>query len=281
MATPPSPAPAAAPPTPPAAAPKPPAAAAPPPKPAAPPPPRAGAAQDVGVVRHDALHVERWTVAGTTKVIAEADAGHVEIRGTVAIGGAFSADDARAVGSLDVGGPVTVRGALFVDGTLGVRSPLHAGGLELRGSARCAGDVRADAELTVRGSLHAPSLHASSVLLRGSAEVPGDLEAGRVDAQFLSDSRLGRIRAGSVRLRGRLPTLVDRAFFRHTSVSVERIDAEKVELEAVHVAFVHAPEVVLGRGASVGEVEGTIVRRHPSSHVGPESKSSPPYGLRR
>jgi len=62
---------------------------------------------------------------------------------------------------------------------------------------------------------------------------------------------------------------------------VDRIEAESVKLEGVKVAFVRAPQVILGRGCHVTEVDGTIVRRHPSSHVGPESRSLPPYGLRR
>jgi len=236
---------------------------------------------DEGVVRHDSVHAERWTVGGTTKVLAEADAGAVEARGTVVIGGALSADACRVVGALDVGGAIDVRSALFVDGALRTRSTVHGGELEFRGSARCAGDVRADGAFTLRGSLTAPNLRATKVTLHGSADLPGAVEAQEVGAQFLHDSHLGQVRAKSVRLRGKVATIVDKAFFRHAAVTIERIEADSVELEAVHAVFVRAPEIVLGREASVGEVEGTIVRRHPTSHVGPESKSPPPYGLRR
>ncbi len=275
-------APSANPPTP-AAPPRPtgpPVAPSKPPVPA-PPPPRAGRLDDRGVVRHDAVHAERWTVHGTAKVIGEADAGGVEVQGTVVIGAGLTADSVRAVGTLDVGGPIGVRTTLRAEGHLRSRGAVEVGDLEVRGAARLSADLRSERFLRVRGSLAAPNVRATEIDLDGAAEVPGALEADRVDARFDRDSHLGRIRARSVRLRGRVPNVVDRAFFRHATVSVERIDADRVELEAVTVTFVRAPEIVVGRDASVAEVEGKIVRRHPSSHVGPESRTPPPYGLRR
>jgi cytoskeletal protein CcmA (bactofilin family) len=240
-----------------------------------------GNVADHGVTRHESIHAERWTLAGTTKVVAEADVGVAELQGTVAIGGALSAGSFHIVGDLDAGGAVEVQAALYVEGHLRTRASVHAGDLEVRGGARCAGEVRADRGLTVRGTLTAPSLRAATLTLHGSAEVPGDIEAQQIDGHFQHDSRLGRVRARSVRFRGKVSNLVDKALFRHADVTIERIEADKVELEAVHVVFVRAPEIIVGRDASVGEVEGTIVRRHPTSHVGPQSKSRPPFGLRR
>jgi cytoskeletal protein CcmA (bactofilin family) len=236
---------------------------------------------DRGVVRHDAIHAEQWGVDGTTKVLGAADAGSVVVRGTAVIGAGLSADACRAVGTLDVGGPIEVRSTLSVEGHFRVRGAVHAGDLEVRGSARLTGDARSDRSLTVRGSLSAPNLRATAIDLEGAAEVPGVVEAEAVEARFDQDSHLGRIQARQVRLRGHVPNVVDRAFFRHANVSIERIDADHVELEAVTVLFVRAPEIVVGRDASVAEVDGKIVRRHPSSHIGPESKSPRPYGLRR
>jgi len=274
------------PPPPPSTAPSPaPAPRATPPVPAKPapppPPPRSGPIADRGVVRHDAVHTVRWTVDGTAKVIAETDAGTLEARGTVVVGGPLTADSGRVTGSLDVGGAVEVASTLVVDGHLRARSPVHAGDLELKGTARCAGDVRVDRTVSVRGTLTVPNLRGTDVDLEGATHIRGDVEATRVEARFEQDSEIGRILARSVRLRGRVPSLVDKAFFRHAIVTVDRIEADRVELEAVTVLFVRAPEIVLGREASVAEVEGKIVRRHPSSHLGPESKSPPPYGLRR
>jgi hypothetical protein len=102
-----------------------------------------------------------------------------------------------------------------------------------------------------------------------------------VDATFREASELGPIEARSVRLRGTLPNLVDKVFFHERKVVVERIDAESVDLAGVEVALVRAPKIVLGRGCHVTTAEGTIVSQHPSSTVGPESKSPPPFGLRR
>jgi len=247
----------------------------------APPPPRTGSVADQGVVRHETVHAERWTVAGTTKVVSEADAASIDARGTVAIGGALTADSCAVTGSLDVGGGIEVRTTLHVDGHLRGRSTVHTGALEVKGTARCGGAVRADQELTVRGALIAPSVRATALHLHGAADVPGDLEASTVEARFEEDSRIGRIVGSSIRLRGRVPTLVDKAFFRHATVTIERIEGQKVELEAVHVALVHAEEVVLGRDAHISELEGTVVRRHSTARVGPRSKSPPPYGLSR
>jgi len=254
-----------------------------PPPPAAPPapPPRQGRLDDRGVVRRDSVHAERWSVDGTAKVVGAADAGGVDVRGTAVIGAGFSSDSARVVGTLDVGAEIEVRTTLAVEGHLRTRGAVRAGDLELRGSGRVGGDVRSDRSLSVRGSVSAPNLRAATIDLEGSADVPGAIEADRVDGRFDRDSRLGRLSAREVRLRGHVPNVVDRALFRHVRVSVERIDAEHVELEAVTVLFVRAPEIVVGRDASVAEFDGKIVRRHPSSHLGPESKSTPPYGLRR
>ena len=54
-----------------------------------------------------------------------------------------------------------------------------------------------------------------------------------------------------------------------------------VEIVSCSLEGVRAGEIVLGRNAHVGTVEGKVVRAHPSSRVGPESWSRPPPGLSR
>jgi|HubBroStandDraft_1064217.scaffolds.fasta_scaffold14373_5 hypothetical protein len=271
-------------PSPPAAKPPPPVSAPPALKPA--PPPRAGVLRDVGTVRRDSIHATAWTTTGMAKVQGDVDVGSGTTTGLVSVGGKLSADAFRAKGTLEVAGPTDVRELLRVDGTVHLQAAVHAGTLEARGTLRSPADVRVDRGLTVMGMFEAPSAHVGLFDLTGTAEIPGDLDALlSVRARFRGDSTLGAIRAKSVVLSGPptalLPTLFRKVFGGSAHVRVDRIEADSVELAAVEVEFVHAKEIVLGAGAVVREVEGTIVRRHPSSRVGPESKSRPPHGLTR
>lgn len=135
--------------------------------------------------------------------------------------------------------------------------------------------------LTSRGVLEAPSVAAGVLSLEGSATVPGEIRAIQVEAELPQASVIGSVVARTVRLHGRVSNLLDKVFFREGRTRVERVEADRVELEGADVRFVRAKEIVLGRESHVTEVEGTIVRRHPSSSVGPEVKSPLPYGLRR
>lgn len=267
------------------------AAASPPPRPAggpvpgtsvpSNPPPSLVTVADHGIVRHDSLRAERWTADGSVKVSGDVEVGSADVAGTVSVGGRLSARALRSRGTLEVEGPVEVRELLSTRGNAHLGSTVHAGQLALDGDARIGGAVTVDREGTVRGNVHAPSLTAGLLELDGSATIPGEVRALEVLARFRLRSELGEVRARRVRLFGRVSTLVDKVFFRFEPVTVERVEADSVELEAVEVAFVRAKEIVLGRDAHVTTLEGTVVRRHPSSSVGPESKSPPPYGLRR
>jgi len=264
--------------------PSPPSAAIPPePSPTAAPSPAppSGTIVDRGTVRHDSVRAARWSVTGTAKVTGPVDVGTADVRGTLAVGGRFSADQLRSRGNLEVEGPVEVRGSFSSRGTLRLAATVHAVDLDLAGVARIAGAVTVDRTATVRGILHAPALTVGVLRVEGAAHVPGAVRALSVDATFRETSELGRVEARSVRLRATRPNLVDKVFFHERTVVVERIDAETVDLAGVEVGLVRAQKIVLGRGCHVTAVEGTIVSRHPSSAVGPESKSPVPFGLRR
>jgi cytoskeletal protein CcmA (bactofilin family) len=266
-----------------AAAPSPPAASPPPPPTA---PPRVGAIRDSGTVRRDSVRASGWTTTGMAKVQGDVDVGVGAASGLVSVAGKLSADTFRARGTLEVVGPVAVRDQLTLDGTVHFQGSLRAGALELRGSLRCAGDLRVDRTLSARGLVEAPSAHAALFELTGTAEISGDLEAmGVARARFRGDSEIGTVRAKRVELYGPptslVPTLLRRVFGGSATVRIGRVEADSVELSAVDVAFVHAREIVLGPGAHVTAVEGTIVRQSSSSRVGPESRSPPPHGLSR
>lgn len=245
------------------------------------PPDRPGPIADRGPVRRDSVRSERWTVRGVAKVTHDVDAGQVDLDGVVSVAGSLAAASVRARGTLEVFGRVEVRGPLVVRGDLHVGGPVRAVDLDLDGPTRLDGELSVERRARIRGSFRAPSLSGSLVEIDGSAVVPGDLRAAVLRADLTDSSELGTVTGRTVRVHGRLPNLLDKAFFREPRSVVRRIEADSVDLAAVRVAFVRSREVVLGAGAHVTTVEGTIVRRHSKSHVGPESESPAPYGLRR
>jgi cytoskeletal protein CcmA (bactofilin family) len=215
------------------------------------------------------------------KVSGEVDVGDIRLDGTVSISGTILADVVRSRGTLEADGPVTVAGALATDGDFHTGGPVRAAQATLVGTTRIGGDVSVSGVLTLKGQFAAASIHAGEVRADGGLTVPGDIEAVDVDVRMRKDSRFGAIRAKTVRLHRTAPNPVERVFGRSPDPSVTRIEADRVELEGVDVAFVRCPEVILGRDAHITELEGTVVRRHASAHVGPRSVSPPPYGLRR
>ena len=249
-------------------------------------PPRTGTIRDSGTVRRDSVRAASWTTTGMAKVQGDVDVEAGAASGLVSVAGKLTAVTFRARGTLEVVGAAEVRDQLSLEGTVHFGAGLHAGALESRGTLRCAGDLRVDRALSANGLVEAPSVHVGQFELTGSAEVPGDLEATvSVRARFRGDSQIGTIRSKRVELHGPptslVPTLLRKVFGGAATVHVDRVEADSVELSAVDVAFVHAREVVLGPGADVTAVEGTIVRQAPSSRVGPESRSPNPYGLTR
>jgi cytoskeletal protein CcmA (bactofilin family) len=221
-----------------------------------------------------------------SKVQGDLDVGTGSATGLVSVGGKLSADSFRTRGTLEVVGTADVRDQFTLEGTSHLHAAVHAGTLDARGSLRCDADVRVDRVFNVTGTLEAPSAHVGLLELTGTIDLPGDLEALlSVRARFRGDSRIRAIRAKSVVLEGPptslIPTLFRKVFGGSARVLVGRVEAESVEIAAVDVEFIHANQIVLGAGSHVTEVEGTILRRHPSSRVGPESRSPPPHGLSR
>ncbi len=236
---------------------------------------------DRGIVRRESVRADRWRLRGTAKVLGPIDVGRAEIDGTLVAGGSLSAETVRVRGSLDVEGPLAVTGALTSDGAFSARSTVRLGEGSFHGASRLTAAVEAARSLEFRGTLVAPDVQAADLHLEGTATVPGRCRAVRVTARLDGTSQFGAVEAREVRLRGHRTNVVDRALLRWAEVTVERIEAESVELEAVDVEFVRAPTIVLGPESHVTRVEGTVVRAHPTSRQGPESRSPPPDGLRR
>ncbi len=243
--------------------------------------PREALVRDRGSVFRETVRADRWIASGSVKVLKDIDVGTGQVQGTTTLGGRLVADEFRARGTIEIEGEVEVRGALTTSGVAHFGAAVRAVDLTIGGSARFAARPLVGRALTVRGALVAPAVTAGLFRVDGSVDIPGEAVAQQVDATLRRTSRLGLVRAPEVRIHGRRPTIVDKAFFHTLWTRVDRIEADRVDLSEVTVSFVRAGEIVLGRGAHLAEYEGTIVRRHPTSSVGFESKTPPPYGLRR
>ena len=243
--------------------------------------PRVGELHDSGTVRKESVDADRWVATGLVKVTGDANLGEGKLNGTVSLGGRLTATRVEYRGVLDVDASVEASESVSGVGSLRVGSTVHAATADLKGTVRISGALTVDRALTVHGSLVAPSATVGELDLEGDAHIPGDLVGLRLDGYLKENSAFGTVRARSVKLRSKPPNLVEMMFFRRVTATVARIEADEVELEGVEAKFVRAPKITLGRGAHVTEYEGTIVKRHPSSRVGFESKSPPPYGLRR
>lgn len=235
----------------------------------------------MGTARRDSVDADRWSAHGTTKVTGDVNVGTAELSGTVSVGGKLTAGAFRCRGVLEVQGPVDVAGTFDSSGGLHAESTVHAVDADLRGELQVAGAVSVDRSLTVRGQLSAPSLAVGGLDLEGEAQVPGEVTGTSISARFTRASVLWTVRARTVSLRAKIPNLVEKVLGRRFDVTVRRVEADTVDLQGVDVQFVRSPNITLGREAHITEYEGTIVRRHPSSRVGFESRSPPPYGLRR
>jgi cytoskeletal protein CcmA (bactofilin family) len=242
--------------------------------------------RDRGTVRRESIRATAWSSNGLAKVQGDVDVGAGDVRGLTSIAGKLTAQSFRSRGSLEVVGAIEVAGDLSVDGTTHLQSVVHASTLTARGTLDSAADLRVDRALTATGTLEAPSAHVGLLDLTGSLELPKELEAVvSVRLRARGDSHVGEIRAKRVVVEGPptalIPTLLRKVFGGNASVRVERIDADSVQLSAADVGFVHAKEIVLGAGAHVTALEGTVVRQHSTARVGPESRTPPPHGLSR
>lgn len=248
---------------------------------APPPPARGGPVADRGVAFHDSLRAGAWSTDGIAKVLRDADVESARLRGTVAIGGALRAGRLGIDGRVEVSGGIEVAGEIRGRGDLVGGGTLRAGELHLEGHLRVAGALTVDRALDVLGGVHAAAASAGELRAHGPVVVPGLLRAPAIDLRLKPGSQLGTIEGTTVRVVGPRPNPLEMFLGRGARVSVERIEAQRVELEAVEVAFVHAPEIVLGPDALAVAVEGTILRRHPRSQVGPVSRTPAPPGLWR
>ena len=243
----------------------------------APPPGRTGEFLDQGVVRRASLRAARWTLRGTAKVTGEVDVDTAVLAGIASVGGTITAGELRVDGSLAAIGDASVTHRLAVDGDFQLRGALHAGDIDAKGTVRVGGGVDVDRAVVWRGSLEVGgALKASRVAGEGSIEVGGVLAAKEVDLALDRPSSVRSIAAETVRVRLRRRPLRDPPF-----LELERIDADLVELEGVHVEYLRASQISAGAGCRIARFDGKVVRRHASARLGPSSISLRPHGLSR
>ena len=230
---------------------------------------------------HDRLRTDLWTTRGPVKVRHDVEVGRAELRGTTTVGGTYSSSRTRVDGTLEVVGRIDSSGALVVVGELRAAAELRCRSLEVHGALAAARHVTVDEALVARGAVRLPSADAGTSELEGPVDLPGRLRSETASLALGDGSHVGFVEARWVRASGPLPNPVEAMLGRHGTAAIDRVEAARAELTGVTVAFVRAPEIVLGPRAVVTAVEGTIVARHRSAHVGPVSRTAPPAGLVR
>jgi cytoskeletal protein CcmA (bactofilin family) len=240
-------------------------------------PARTGSVADRGVVRRVDLRVAQWQLNGTAKVTGNVDVDTGALHGTASVGGKLTAGELRIAGRLDVVGDAAANHLLAVDGSARFAGRLNAGDVDVRGTLRVEGPLEVDRSVLWRGALELGStLTASRLAGEGRVEARGAVRAKEVDFVLESPSNVASIRAETVRVRSRRKLLSAAPF-----LEVERIDADLVDLEDVHVEYLRASRIVAGAGCRIARFDGTIVRQHASARLGPSSVSLRPYGLFR
>ncbi|HXQ94363.1 MAG TPA: hypothetical protein VN864_04245 [Thermoplasmata archaeon] len=240
-------------------------------------PARTGSIVDRGVARHTAVATANWSVHGTAKVTGAVEADTVEVDGTASVGGKLTSVELGVHGRLDVVGDARANHRLAVVGSARFGGALHAGDLDVRGTLRVEGAVDVDRAVLWRGTLElAGGLTASRFAGEGRVDSAGAIHAKEVDLVLEGPSVISAIQAETIRVRSRRKLLGA-----SPSLEVERIDADLVELEDVHVEFVRASQIIAGAGTRIARHEGTVTRQHPTARIGPSSISARPAGLYR
>lgn len=230
---------------------------------------------------YDSVVAPRWSTRGVTKVVGSVEIGQGSLEGWVVVGQKLSAEHLVVRGTLEVLGPLSVRGDLSVHGSLRAGSTAKVGDAALTGTVRCDGPLEVERRLVARGSLLLPTLRAGEAHLAGLVKVADELRAGVVDAELADGSEIGRLLARRVQVTGPYGGFVDRLLGRSRSATIDRIEGETIELERVEVRTVVGRKVVLRRDCHVDTLDAASVQAHPTSRIGPESRSPPPPGLRR
>jgi cytoskeletal protein CcmA (bactofilin family) len=234
--------------------------------------------EDRGAGKRPSVRCLTWRTLGTHSVEGDVEAGFVEARGTLSIGGSLRTADLSLQGTLDVVGGATATGRIEAQGTFRVGGPVAAAEIEGRGAIHAGATLAVHGLLKVAGRLEvAGEIVAQGVTLEGSVAALAGVRAQRFELTAENPCRLGLLRADSVRIaRTRGPP-----WKRAPTIVVDRIEAREVDLEGVHCGFLVAESILLGKECRITRAEGNIVAQHRDAYVGFYSESAPPHGLSR
>lgn len=248
--------------------------------------PLAGAIRQAGASRVTSVRTLEWSARGFTKVLGNVEVGRGVTSGSLAIGGSLTG------GELDLSGTTRVECDVRAAKSLRTRGSFRAGGslfgrtVRLSGMGHISGGVEISEGLRWDGSLDVgQDVRSDAVRFHGSLHVLGTLRARTISGVVERLSSVGAIEADWVEIRRRppllpfaLPILPPPAW--HT-LAVARIEATEAHLSGVRAHRLKADRIWLGPNTHVEYVEGTIVERDKTAHVGPESESPPPPGMNR
>ena len=239
----------------------------------------------MGAVRRDAVWAVHWSARGQTKVTGNADAEIVDVEGPLSVGGDLRAGSLRVDGPLEVLGSVIVEGPAKLDGGVRIDGGFAAHTLESSGPFLVRGALKVDGVAQFAGEvLFERDAQVGRLVGSGNLEIPGTLTADQMVFDVERDSTIGTLRASSVvvtRPAALLPFKLPFIGKERPTLTVLRIEAHEVRLDGVSVEYLKAERIFLGPNCHVARVSGEVVSADPSAHVGPESRSPPPYGISR
>lgn len=241
------------------------------------PPARTGEIRDSGATHREAVSASTWRAEGVVKVLGPVDAGAVELNGATSIRGRLTADRLRSRGTLEVGGAVVVAQSAVLEGDSRLTGGLRAGSLDARGSTDVGASLDVQGELAFTGHFDVQGdLRAATVRFDGRLTAGGTLTSTKVEGKLRNEGRVGAILAPTVTIDRHAPLFGPKGH-----LTVLRIEATDARLAGVRCEYLRADRITLGPDCHIARLDGTVVARHPSSRVGPESSSPRPYGLTR
>lgn len=181
--------------------------------------------------------------------------------GSARVVGSLEAEEARIAGSCDIDGDVQVT-EFRTSGSTRIAGGLRAKEIEASGSLDVAKSVTteefvASGGLRVGGDVTAQEFHAS-----GAVKIGGTVKAQEVRLELQGSSAIGAIQAQEVEVRA------TGGFVRFRGdLTVDRVEAEEVRLEATRAAYVKGADVRIGPHCHIDVVEAHDLVVHESSEV--------------
>ncbi|HTT26027.1 MAG TPA: hypothetical protein VMH90_03570, partial [Thermoplasmata archaeon] len=220
----------------------------------------------------------RWTLKGRAKVTGPVELDELSVHGDLAIAGPAQVDRWEADGHLTVEGEASGKGPWRCAGEHRFGAGVTVQSLEARGRVDVGGTLQAVQQIAVHGTLDVGGdVRGGAVAWHGAAAITGEVRASSIAITTVGPSKVAALRADTIR--------VDRPGGRFAAnpatLDVLEIEGKDVHLTGVVAQYVKADRITVGPGCRLAQVDGTVVSRDASSHIGPQSRSPKPYGLSR